>query len=128
MSLTLTPVDPAAASRLHRDGALLVDVREPGEYARSRIPMSHNLPLSRLETSALPAGEGQAVIFLCASGNRTTIAAARLAGKAGSAPAYVLAGGLSAWSRAGLPVVQGRAEEPGQRAPARGLLSRWFGL
>lgn len=123
-------IDPATAARLRDEGALMVDVREPGEFARGRIPMSQNLPLSRLEVSGLPAGPGQAIVFYCASGNRTTVAAGRLAAKAEGLPAYVLAGGISAWMRAGLPVESGRTAEgegAGERS-GRGFFSRWLGL
>ena len=106
----------------------LIDVREPGEHARGHIPLSQNLPLSRLEVSALPAGAGQAVVFYCASGNRTTVAAGRLAAKAGPAPAYVLAGGFSAWVRAGLPVENGRRADPHGQQASRGFFSKWLGL
>jgi rhodanese-related sulfurtransferase len=115
-------VAPEAAAELMRAGALMVDVREDGEFAQARIPGSHSLALSRLEMGELPLAEGQAVVFLCASGNRTNVHAARLARKAGDAEAYVMAGGLSAWSRAGLPVETGRSGEE----PRGGLLSRLF--
>ncbi|MBN9017657.1 MAG: sulfurtransferase [Rhizobiales bacterium] len=127
MSQTLKPIDAAAAARLRDKGALMVDVREPGEYGRSHIPQSQNMPLSRFEEIALPAGPKQPVVFYCASGNRTTVARARLAAKAGALDSYVLEGGISAWGRAGLPLESGRGEGEG-RAPGRGLLARWFGL
>src|SRR5260221_12733475 len=107
MAKTLKGVDAHAAAKLMKDGALMVDVREPGEYARSLIAGSLNAPLSRLDLAPLPLGERQAVVFFCASGNRTTVNAARLAAKAGGAEAYVLQGGMFAWSRAGLPVESG---------------------
>ena len=127
MSQKLKPIDAVAAARLRDKGALMVDVREPGEYARSRIPQSQNMPLSRFEATALPAGPKQPVVFYCASGNRTNVARARLAAKAGGLDSYVMDGGISAWGRAGLPLESGRAAGEGQ-APGRGLLARWFGL
>ena len=45
-----THVDPQEALRLINEGALLIDVREPDEHARERIPNSRLLPLSRLST------------------------------------------------------------------------------
>jgi rhodanese-related sulfurtransferase len=104
MARTLTNVDPHAAARLQEDGALLVDVREVAEFRRGQIPGSVNIPLSRMTVSNLPLVAGQAVVFLCASGTRTTVNARQLADKAGAAAAYNLAGGLSAWARAGLAV------------------------
>ena len=107
MARTLTPVEPDAAARLLEEGALLVDVREVDEYGRGQIPGSRNVPLSRIAHSELPLAAGQAVVFLCASGTRTNVYAPMLAEKAGSAAAYVLRGGLSAWARAGLSVERG---------------------
>ncbi|HZP20107.1 MAG TPA: rhodanese-like domain-containing protein [Bauldia sp.] len=115
-------IDAGKAAKLHDGGAMLVDVREPGEFARSRIPGSRNLPLSRLASGELGLAPGQAAIFLCASGGRTTMYAAHLSQKAGNSPAYVLSGGLSAWAAAGLPVEAGGTEEG--RGWGAGLLKR----
>ncbi len=97
-----THVDPQEALRLINEGALLIDVREPDEHARERIPNSRLLPLSRLSTP-LDRREAQHVIFHCRSGGRTDAAAERLAAAAGG-EAYILRGGLEAWKAAGLPV------------------------
>ena len=50
-----------------------------------------------------------AVIFHCRTGNRTTVHAARLAG-AVSCDAFMLEGGIDAWKRAGLPVIEDRKQ------------------
>ena len=125
MANSLKPVDASRAAALMKDGALMVDVREPGEYARARIPGSVNVALSRFETTGLPLADGQAIVYFCAGGNRTTVNAGRLAAKAGDAKAYVLQGGISAWGQAGLPMESGRAaDESGER---RGFFSRLLG-
>jgi rhodanese-related sulfurtransferase len=97
-------VTPAEAARLVREeGAVLVDIREPDEQARERIPGAHAMPLSRL--NAVPLPEGRPLVFLCRSGARTAAEAARLAARAGEAGGVMLLqGGLQAWKRAGLPV------------------------
>ena len=97
-----THVDAQEAQRLINKGALLVDIREPDEHARERIPNARLLPLSRLSTP-LDRREAQHVIFHCRSGGRTDAAAERLAAAAGG-EAYILRGGLDAWKAAGLPV------------------------
>jgi len=123
MPRSLKSIDAVAAARLRDKGALMVDVRESGEYARARIPGSRNVALSRFESSELVLAPDQAVVFFCASGTRTRVHAARLAAKAGAAEAYVLAGGLSAWNQAGLPVEASRPGDPPRRP---GLLARIF--
>ncbi len=102
--MTLQAISPAAAKRLIDDGALLVDIREPDEHARERVPGARSRPLSRLD--ALP-DEAKAVVFHCRSGARTSANAPRLAAAA-RCQAYVLEGGIEAWKKAGLPVVADR--------------------
>jgi rhodanese-related sulfurtransferase len=107
----LQAITPDAAARLLRDGsATLVDVREPDEHARERIPGARNLPLSRLEEIEQVVPPGRPVLFHCRSGARTRDNAARLAAKAGLRAAYVVEGGLDAWKRAGLPVTEDRRQ------------------
>jgi rhodanese-related sulfurtransferase len=124
MARALKNVDAHAAAKLQKSGALLVDVRESGEYAQVRIPGSQLASLSRFGMSELPLAPGQAVVFFCAGGNRTSANATRLAEKAGAADAYVMQGGISAWRQAGLPVESGSGSNEGTRP---GFLSRVFG-
>ncbi|EKS42114.1 rhodanese-like domain-containing protein [Afipia broomeae] len=99
-----THLDPQEALRLINEGALLIDVREPDEHARERIPDAKLVPLSRL-TTPLDRNEAQQLIFHCRSGSRTGAAADKLAAAAGG-EAYILRGGLDAWQAAGLPVLR----------------------
>ena len=99
-----THLDPQEALRLINEGALLIDVREPDEHARERIPNAKLVPLSRL-TTPLDRNEAQQLIFHCRSGSRTGAAADKLAAAAGG-DAYILRGGLDAWKAAGLPVLR----------------------
>lgn len=106
----LQRITPAEATRRLREGAMLIDVREPDEHARERIPGARNLPLSRLEATELVAKPGQAVVFHCRSGARTQGHAPRLAAKAGLGEACIIEGGPVAWKRAGLPVTEDRRQ------------------
>lgn len=103
MTATLLPLPPAEVrARLASGHAVLVDIREPDEFARSHVPGAHSVPLSRWDHAPLPAGGGE-VIFTCRSGMRTAGACDRLAARV-EGPAYVLEGGLDAWGKAGLPL------------------------
>ena len=104
---TITPQDAAA---LLRDGATLVDVREPDEHARERIPGARSLPLSRLEEAELAVHNGKPVVFHCRSGARTAGNADRLNAEAGLCEAYIVEGGLDAWNQAGLSVATNRRQ------------------
>ncbi len=102
----LKSLSPAAAAALVKEGALLVDIREPAERQSGVIPDAAHAPLSKLETCDIPAAPGQPVIFHCRSGGRTAMNAAALAGKVGGSDAYLLEGGIDGWRSQGLPVVQ----------------------
>ncbi len=57
-------------------GALLVDVREAGEYAAGHIPGAVNAPLSGLERADLP--KDRPLFLYCLRGSRSARAAALL--------------------------------------------------
>lgn len=99
--MSLPALSPAEAKRLMDEGAVLVDVRDPHEYARERVPGARNVPLSLVDREAFP--ETAVVIFHCRSGMRTRNNIARLA-KAVRGQAYVVDGGIESWRDAGLPV------------------------
>lgn len=97
-----TRIEPVTAARLLAEGeARLIDIREPDEHARERIPGARNLPLSQLEREPpLDPGGGLAILH-CRSGARTTADAARLAAAVRGEWA-ILEGGLDGWKAAGL--------------------------
>jgi rhodanese-related sulfurtransferase len=84
-------------------GVLLLDVREPSEWATGHAPGAHHLPLARLEPEAL---QGSAAIYvICRSGNRSARATDTLR-KAGL-DAHNVTGGMIAWAEALLPIEHG---------------------
>lgn len=103
-------ISPQRAAELVRAGAALVDIREPNEHARERIPGARHHALSRVDGDVTRAGD-KVLIFHCRSGARTTANAARLSARApDSCETYILAGGLEAWKKAGLPVTLDRSQ------------------
>ncbi len=93
-------LSPAELAHMMRDGtAVLVDVREAGEFAAEHIAGALLHPLSTFDPAKLPAGP---VVFQCGSGKRSLTAIARAA-EAGRPYHAHLAGGLAAWKQAGLP-------------------------
>ena len=85
---------------------ILVDVREPGEFASERISGSVHHPLSSFDPKALPATNGRTIVMQCGSGIRSAKAVAQCQ-KAGMDVDSHLAGGIMAWKGAGLPTVSG---------------------
>jgi rhodanese-related sulfurtransferase len=107
--MSLPTIKPVEARRLLDSGALLIDIREPDEHAREKIPGARHLPLSKLDEADLALHQGKPVIFHCKSGVRTLANAPRLAGKLDEAcQAFIVEGGLDAWRKAGLPVLNDR--------------------
>jgi rhodanese-related sulfurtransferase len=105
MADQLISLAPADVERRVRQGhALLLDIREPDEFARRHIEGAVSQPLSRLGAAPLPALDGADVIYTCKTGMRTGANAARLAATV-TGQAYVLAGGVDGWAKAGLPLV-----------------------
>lgn len=90
------------------DGSIvLIDVREPNEWAAGHIAGAVLNPLSRFDVSAIPASApGRKVVFHCRSGKRTlqAIEMARLAGRSDLDAHF--GGSMLAWQAAGEPVVQ----------------------
>lgn len=97
----LTP--PQVRERLNAGRAILVDIREADEFARSHIIGAQSQPLSTWEKAYLSVDPDADVIFTCRSGMRTAGACDRLAARV-SGDAFVLEGGLDAWAKAGLPI------------------------
>ncbi|MFC0282994.1 rhodanese-like domain-containing protein [Camelimonas abortus] len=89
------------------DGSiLLVDVREPNEYAAGHIPGAVLFPLSTFDASRLPDPGGRRLVFSCRSGKRSQTAIAK-AREAGLPYREHYAGGILDWIEADEPVEQG---------------------
>lgn len=63
---------------LKREGAQLVDVRNPGEFASGHAPDSVNIPLPELAARAKELDPNRWVVVACASGTRSAMAAHKL--------------------------------------------------
>lgn len=98
----LTPQQVKASLDAH--AILLVDVREPAEFAAERIHGALNFPLSTFDPGALPVAGDRLMVLQCGSGKRSATAIDQCC-KAGHAIDTHLAGGIMAWKAAGLPTV-----------------------
>jgi hydroxyacylglutathione hydrolase len=83
---------------------VLVDLRTPSERSDRSIPGSVHVPLSRLVEQLETLARDRPLVLHCAGGYRSAIAASVLQ-RHGFEKVSELAGGISAWEQAHLPVV-----------------------
>lgn len=77
---------------------MLLDVREPAEYEDGHIPGAKHIPLGQIEPRLHELDTDRELLFYCASGNRSRIAAAMVAASGLTAPALInVMGGFFAW-------------------------------
>lgn len=99
-------VDHIGATQLinHKE-ALVLDVREQGEYDAGHILNSKLVPLGKLRgrVGELEKYRERPIVVVCRSGQRSAAACALL-GKEGFTQAFNLSGGVMAWQKANLPL------------------------
>lgn len=92
----LTQVSPDRARALVKEGARLIDVRSPGEYAGGHLPGSINVPVGELSARTRELGaKDQPKVLYCASGARSAVARSVLKGQ-GFTQVFNL-GAMSRW-------------------------------
>ncbi len=102
LGASLSPAD--AVRMINHDKAVLIDVREPGEFAAGHAAGARNVPLAAIDgAKGLPTNKALPLVLVCASGARSSRAAAQLR-KAGYSSVHSLSGGTEAWRNASLPI------------------------
>jgi len=100
------------AAMLERGEATVIDVRGRAEWATGHLPGAVNIPLGELSERLDEVPADRPVIVQCQSGARSAIAASVLQAL-GRTNVRDLVGGIEAWRRAGLSVVNGEPEANG---------------
>lgn len=92
---------------INREDAIVVDVRETAEWSAGHIPNARHIALGHLtkHLSEIEKFKEKPVIVVCASGNRSG-SGCNVLKKAGFQQVFNLAGGVHAWSDAGLPMTK----------------------
>jgi len=90
------------STRLAEDpgGLLVVDVRQPGEYAAGHVPGALNLPVRELVERRGELDASQPLALICATGYRSSAATSLLQGHGFQQLSNVV-GGTAAWVEAG---------------------------
>ena len=99
-------VSVSEASALHDAGAFVLDVREPSEFAAGHIAGATLIPLGELASRTSEVPHDKTVLVVCHSGNRSAQGRDILR-QAGFTNVTSMAGGMTDWSAAGLPVTTG---------------------
>lgn len=82
----------------------LIDVREPDEWEEFHAPQAKHVPLQTfLSSPGQYVAPGDSVVFVCARGHRSAVAA-EMASAVGLENAYNLEGGMNDWRDRGYPV------------------------
>lgn len=113
-AVEISPAEAAEAEN-RSELALIVDVREPGEYQERHVPRAINIPRGVLELradlaspvadAALSANRSARILVYCTKGpGARSLLAAQTLSSMGYERVEVLDGGLIAWTEAGLPV------------------------
>ncbi|EHL22928.1 MAG: hydrolase [Acidovorax sp. SCN 65-28] len=104
---------PTTTRRLVGEGALLVDVRERTEVARTAfdVPAIVNIPLSELEQRWSELPKDRDLVMVCEVGARS-LKAAYFMQYHGYTRVSNMEDGLLKWMRKGFPVIGERYEEP----------------
>jgi len=99
----LTPAE--ATLLMNREDALVLNVRETGEWGAGHITGARHITLGQLDKrlSELEKFKEKPIIVVCATGNRSSSACGQLK-KHGFGKVYSLGGGISAWRDASLPL------------------------
>ena len=91
-----------AEQKMRGKGAILVDVRNPDEFAAGHARGAENCPLPVLGSCVDKLKGYSEVYVICQSGGRSASAVSSLLSE--NVRAYNVSGGTSAWRANGLPV------------------------
>ena len=91
---------------INRHPTFLVDVRNAGEFERSRINNSVNIPLDKLAESIdkLKKNSNKTLIIYCQKGFQSA-QAVKILNKLGVDSVISIEGGLEAWRKENLPII-----------------------
>jgi rhodanese-related sulfurtransferase len=100
-------VSPQDAIRLMNQGALVLDIRKPDEFAAGHINGARHMPSDQILTAgeSMKKYKEKPLLVYCDSGSLGGSAARQLA-EQGFTKAFTIRGGLSAWRAESLPVTK----------------------
>jgi rhodanese-related sulfurtransferase len=101
----LVDVEPRRVAELWSAGSVqLIDVREDYEWEQGHLDGARRVGLERLAAEAESIDRERPVVFYCAVGSRSTMAAEAF--RQAGYDAYSMVGGIERWAAEGLPVAE----------------------
>lgn len=101
---SISPVE-ALQMQQSRSDLIFLDVRTPQERSYGAIPGSRLVSIYDLMKGAIPLPKDKPILLVCAVGGRSYVAG-QVMSRQGYQEVYNLSGGISAWVKAGLPLMQ----------------------
>jgi rhodanese-related sulfurtransferase len=98
-------IDIEGLEQALQEGAALVDVRQPQEYAEAHVPGAVLVPMDQLGARVDELDRDRPLFVICRSGHRSAVVAEALG--ASGFDAVNVAGGTVAWVRSGRAYDQG---------------------
>lgn len=96
---------------MNDDQTIVVDVREPPEFAEGHIEGARNIPLGKLDerVGELESHKNKPIVVNCQAGTRSLAAGKKLT-KLGFTQVYEMKGGIFAWKDQNLPMTKKRSK------------------
>ena len=104
LELEITPRDLAAGLQPGKPGLVLLDVREPWEFATAQIAGSKSMPMGEIPARVQELDPDTHIVTVCHAGVRSLNVAVWLRNQ-GFEKVQSLSGGIDAWSREVDPTV-----------------------
>jgi rhodanese-related sulfurtransferase len=98
-----TRISVAEAKEMIANGAQVVDVRTPGEYAGGHVPGAINIPHMSVIGRKAELAPDKDIVFICQVGSRSALAS-EFAASAGFKELFNVEGGTDAWRKSGYSV------------------------
>jgi hydroxyacylglutathione hydrolase len=98
-------IDPdGLAEQTEDDGLLVLDVRDPDEFAEGHIPGSVHIPYGELPERLGELPTDRPIATVCSGGKRSGLAASILQREGFDDVVHVAHGGVGSWRRSGRPI------------------------
>jgi hydroxyacylglutathione hydrolase len=105
-TLTNVTVQELAGRVAHEPDLVVLDVREPAEWADGHMPGARHIPMRQVSERLAEIPRDRRVALTCAGGTRSSLVASLLLSR-GFTDLVNVWGGMNGWAQAGLPVVRG---------------------